>query len=105
MARAPTLPPSRGARARAREEAGNQKPWPADKVKNSSGGSVAGSSPVADDPIKRLPNLLRIRWLAYVGPRTRGLDPITEPLGARPSNSDDERMMRSTGQDCWIAPD
>src|ERR1700730_4189825 len=28
----PTLPPSRGARARARGEAGNQRPWPADKV-------------------------------------------------------------------------
>src|SRR5712672_4153900 len=27
-----TSPPSRGARARAREVAGNQKPWPADKV-------------------------------------------------------------------------
>ena len=26
------------------------------------------------------------------------------PLGARPSNSDDERMMHSTGQNCWIAP-
>ena len=25
-------------------------------------------------------------------------------LGARPSNSDDERMMHSTGQNCWIAP-
>ena len=30
--KAPTLPPSRGARARAREVAGNQRPWPADKV-------------------------------------------------------------------------
>jgi hypothetical protein len=29
---APTLPPSRGARAHAREAAGNQRPWPADKV-------------------------------------------------------------------------
>ena len=29
---APTLPLSRGARARARETAGNQRPWPADKV-------------------------------------------------------------------------
>src|SRR5580704_9861966 len=28
----PTLPPSRRARARAREAAGNQRPWPADKV-------------------------------------------------------------------------
>ena len=28
----PTLPLSRGARARARVEAGNQRPWPADKV-------------------------------------------------------------------------
>ena len=25
-------------------------------------------------------------------------------LGARPSNSDDERMMHSTGKNCWIAP-
>ena len=30
--KAPTLPPSTRARARAREVAGNQKPWPADKV-------------------------------------------------------------------------
>jgi ParB-like chromosome segregation protein Spo0J len=29
---APTLPPSLRARVRAREEAGNQRPWPADKV-------------------------------------------------------------------------
>src|SRR5467141_2370759 len=29
---APTLPLPRGARARARVEAGNQRPWPADKV-------------------------------------------------------------------------
>jgi hypothetical protein len=32
LVKAPTLPPSRGARARARVEAGNQRPWPADKV-------------------------------------------------------------------------
>jgi hypothetical protein len=25
-------------------------------------------------------------------------------LGARPSNSDDERMMHSTGQNRWITP-
>jgi ParB-like chromosome segregation protein Spo0J len=30
--KAPTLPLPRGARARARDEAGNQRPWPADKV-------------------------------------------------------------------------
>src|ERR1700720_1230677 len=32
MVKAPTLPLSRRARARAREAAGNQRPWPADKV-------------------------------------------------------------------------
>ena len=32
-----TSPVSRRARARAREEAGNQKPWPADKVEGGAG--------------------------------------------------------------------
>jgi hypothetical protein len=32
LVKAPTLPPSLRARVRAREEAGNQRPWPADKV-------------------------------------------------------------------------
>jgi hypothetical protein len=50
----------------------------------------------------------------------KGLDPVRDrglradfqrrilqtldALGARPSNSDDERMMHSTGQNCWITP-
>ena len=29
---------------------------------------------------------------------------VAPTLGARPNNSDDERMMHSTGQNCWIAP-
>src|SRR6266403_3166728 len=32
LVKAPTLPLPRGARARARETTGNQRPWPADKV-------------------------------------------------------------------------
>ena len=48
------------ARRRLRDERAN----PAD--------DVAGSSPIADDPIKRLPNLLRIGWL-HIEPAQSGL--------------------------------